>query len=340
MTTYKGIRGVTIPTVDGDPGTIQLGEVWYNSSAKKLRVGKTAAAAWASGGNLNTSRDQTGSAGTQTAGLTFGGNTTGGTGLPAQISDTSESYDGSAWAEGNDLTTARARIRGVGTQTAAVAIGGQKGIPAVDDAEEVESYDGTSWTEVNDLNTARYQMASFGTSTAALAVGGVVVPSTYPTEVEEWNGTSWTEIADINDSGYGMGGAGTVTAGVIAGGDARSGYASCELWNGTSWTEVNNINTGRIRLAGWGATSSTAMVAGGRSGSSPGGGWGEHDDTEEFDGTSWAEKNDLSTGRAMTQGAGVHTTGFLAGGNLGPGGPNTGITEEWVKAQNVEIIDD
>ena len=52
MTTYKGLRGLTIRTVAGDLSPVALGDIWYNSAAKKIKVGQTTAAAWASGGNL------------------------------------------------------------------------------------------------------------------------------------------------------------------------------------------------------------------------------------------------------------------------------------------------
>ena len=73
MATYKGIRGVTIPTVAGDPSNLQLGEVWYNNTATKIKVGQTAAAAWASGGDLNQARSETCGCGLQTAAMIVGG---------------------------------------------------------------------------------------------------------------------------------------------------------------------------------------------------------------------------------------------------------------------------
>ena len=47
MATYKGIRGHTIRTVAGDISPVALGDIWYSNTAKKIRVGKTTAAAWA-----------------------------------------------------------------------------------------------------------------------------------------------------------------------------------------------------------------------------------------------------------------------------------------------------
>ena len=55
------------------------------------------------------------------------------------------------WSTGANLNTARIKLNGAGTQTSALAFGGDTGtIQAV-----TEKYNGTAWTEVNDLNLAR-----------------------------------------------------------------------------------------------------------------------------------------------------------------------------------------
>jgi hypothetical protein len=57
-----------------------------------------------------------------------------------------------AWTTGGNLNTARGQIKGTGTQTAALAVGGEA--PALSGA--TESYNGTSWTtSPATLNTAR-----------------------------------------------------------------------------------------------------------------------------------------------------------------------------------------
>jgi hypothetical protein len=53
MAEYKGIKGFKVQYLDQDPVPTVAG--------------------WSAGGNLNTSRTQLGGAGTQTAGLAFGG---------------------------------------------------------------------------------------------------------------------------------------------------------------------------------------------------------------------------------------------------------------------------
>jgi hypothetical protein len=69
-------------------------------------------------GGLNTARYGLAGAGTQTAGLGFGGYTTANTGA-------TEEYDGSTWtASAGSLNTVRHYLGAAGTQTAALAFGG------------------------------------------------------------------------------------------------------------------------------------------------------------------------------------------------------------------------
>ena len=77
MATYKEVNGTAVQNYAGTyPGAVD-GELWYNSTATtfQFQYGATAGV-WSTGGSLNTARDQyLAGAGTQTAGLAFGGNT-------------------------------------------------------------------------------------------------------------------------------------------------------------------------------------------------------------------------------------------------------------------------
>jgi hypothetical protein len=74
---------------------------------------------WTSGGNLNTGRTgASGSAGTQTAGICFGGYD--GTSATA----ITELYDGTAWSSGTSMSTSKNQFAGSGTKTAALAYAG------------------------------------------------------------------------------------------------------------------------------------------------------------------------------------------------------------------------
>jgi hypothetical protein len=75
MAEYINIRGQSIEVVASDPANPTIGQIWYNSTSNTLKGGGvTTAGAWATGNNLNTARQELAGAGTQTAGLAFGGN--------------------------------------------------------------------------------------------------------------------------------------------------------------------------------------------------------------------------------------------------------------------------
>jgi hypothetical protein len=74
--------------------------------------------AWSAGGALITGRFGLAGAGTQNAGLAFGGSCG-----PIQCACTEE-YDGSSWSAGGALISRRTALAGTGTQDAALAFGG------------------------------------------------------------------------------------------------------------------------------------------------------------------------------------------------------------------------
>ena len=76
MTTYNELAGLRVNYLGSDPtlNTGNEGQVWYNSTSGTLKS-LVQIKAWSSGLNMTTARRAMGSAGTQTAGLAFGGNT-------------------------------------------------------------------------------------------------------------------------------------------------------------------------------------------------------------------------------------------------------------------------
>ena len=76
MSEYKTIHGIHIQALDTDPSNLGSGQVWYNTTTNKLKItAVSTSGAWASGGNMATARYYLAGAGTQTAGLAFGGRT-------------------------------------------------------------------------------------------------------------------------------------------------------------------------------------------------------------------------------------------------------------------------
>jgi hypothetical protein len=115
-----------------------------------------------SGGNLGTARRELGSAGTQTAGLGFGGTTGSNTAV-------TEEYNGTSWTGGGNLNTTRSQVAGCGIQTNALGFGGTTG----SNSAATEQYDGTTWSSSTSMSTARKELAGAGaTAQAGLAFGG------------------------------------------------------------------------------------------------------------------------------------------------------------------------
>ena len=145
MTTFKEIRGTTVESVSSDPTNPEVGQIWYNNTIGVLKGNLLVADAWASGGNLGTRRTAIGGAGTQTAGLAIGGGGVDPAGAVFPGFNNTEEYDGSAWAAGGNLTTARYSLAGAGTQTAGLGFGGYVGAPTFG-STATEEYNGTSWS--------------------------------------------------------------------------------------------------------------------------------------------------------------------------------------------------
>jgi hypothetical protein len=97
------------------------------------------------------------------------------------------------WASGVALPTAIKGFASAGTQTAAIAAGGEN--EPGDKLTSTFEYDGSSWTTGGNLNAGKRENAGAGTQTAALSMGGDLPP--YTGQTEEYNGSSWSEQNDL-----------------------------------------------------------------------------------------------------------------------------------------------
>jgi hypothetical protein len=300
MSEYKGIKGFQVQTRTEDP-------VPYAQALADNPYAGT----WGSGGALPQANRSMGVFGTYTSLVAAGGS------VPTPSSTEADSYNGTAWSEITELSSAKNESMGFGSS-------GSSGYIVKD---TTENWNGSAWTEVNDLNVARGLASAAGTSSASLLAGGESGPGAADL-VEQWNGTSWTEIAEINtDRQSGSAMSGTVTAAIVSAGyTGTAETANAETWNGSSWTEGNNINEARRRLGFSGTSVPTALIFGGAPGSP--GPTTVSGKTESYDGTSWTEVNDMATARRSV-GIGVAGTGSnaLAVGGLTP--TVTTLTEEW-----------
>jgi hypothetical protein len=93
-----------------------------------------------------------------------------------------ESWNGTSWTEVNDLNTARFGVMATGTQTAALAAGGDS------DSANTESWNGTSWTEVADIKHKIWFAGGSGTSNRCFSIFGGDGPVNQSAITEYWNG--------------------------------------------------------------------------------------------------------------------------------------------------------
>ena len=191
-----------------------------------------------------------GGAGTQTAGLAFGGI------AGAAALNATEEYDGTSWTAGGNLGTARYQVGGAGTQTAGLCFAGLDDLGT--EYANTEEYNGTSWTAGLSMATARNGLAGAGIQTSALGFGGS--PGTAVTAAtEEYSFSSvinvpaaWASGGNMATARYNLNGCGTQTVGLAFGGNTGSRTAATEEYNGSAWTGGGNMGTARDQLGGAG----------------------------------------------------------------------------------------
>jgi len=171
-----------------------------------------------------------------------------------------------------------------------------------------------AWSSGNDMVHARKQFTGAGTTTAAIAFGGGVTSYS-----ETYNGSTWSESTDLNTPRGQLASAtqGSTTASLAFAGATNPGSPSSaddetELWNGSTWAEQSgDLNTARRWPMGAGITTA-ALCGGGQT--SP---TATLDVSEEYDGSTWTEGDNLNTGRNAAGGCGTQTAAVVAAGRLG-----------------------
>jgi hypothetical protein len=274
---------------------------------------------WSEQNDMNVERRTiSGTAGTQTAALYFGGYRDI-TPTPNGAMNSTESYNGTSWSNEPALNTAVWGNTGDGTQTAAVSAGGPP--------TQTEHYDGSSWTTDAAINTAKIYSAAAGTTSNILIYGGTTdggdTGLTGTTEL--YDGTSWTETADMAVARRGLGKAGSYNNAVAMGGlgpakaNTEEFTISLTATTGASYSSGGNTNNAR-RNAGCMGTQTAGLYAGGF-------GPPYLNYSEEYNGTSWTEGNNLTIVReCSTSGFGTQTAGAVAGGGA-PDQPATGYSD-------------
>ena len=282
-----------------------------------VTVSTVTAAAFSSGGNMNTARRaMSGGAGTATAGLVAGG-------YISDFSNATEEYDGSSWTNGGNYPASKYYAMIAGTQTAGLGVGG--GDPVV--AETCE-YNGSTWTDVGNAPESRKMMGRSGTQTAALFAGGNDGPNAAVAEAFTYDGSSFTNITDLpSNRGSGHVSGGSQTASVHAAGSlGPPGYTDTTVeWNGSAWgaggthlfsgqSQMNSNNTSGYNnssAGGYGTSAAPSGITG--VGCS-------------YDGTSWFTTAPLSTARQQGSGFGGVDDFVVCAGTTGSA---TAATEEF-----------
>ena len=271
------------------------------------------AAAWSSGGPLNTARRGSCSGGDKTAAYYAGG-------IESGASAKTETYDGTSFSEVNDMGTARYGIdTNIGTLTAGLTAGGRGGGTVYGNTEE---WDGTNWSEQTNMSSARRYLGGFGTQTAGVIFGGRTAPNAKVATTEEYNGSSWTSGGDMNTVREYAAGCGILTAGLTLAG-APGAITDVEYYNGTAWSEQSAAFPGQNSLFGISGTQTNALIFGGDgTGSSIASAF-------VYDGTTFATSPSLGTARQAMGSPGPSGTSTSAIAIAGYTSTNVGTTEEF-----------
>jgi hypothetical protein len=271
---------------------------------------------WTEIADLNNGKKQINGAGTQTAAYAYAG-------YPG---NTGEYFDGTSWTEIAQLSTTRWTAAGAGTLSSAFCAGGDSDPGNVATTEEF-SWSSTlktgAWASGGNLPNPASTNTGFGPGTAGVHAGGELSGSSNA-EAFHYDGSSWTAGGNINTNRNVLGGYGTQTSGAIVGGHHPSPPTVVqnvhETYDGTTWSEAGDLQTGRAYMgtAGCGTTTAALVAAGlinPELNPSPFGAVGAKNESEEYDGTSWAEGNNVNTARYDGGGAGTQTAGLLMAGN-------------------------
>jgi hypothetical protein len=308
MTTYKEIFGKYVKNYSSDPSSDIEGQIWYNSTSGTFKSQVLVAAAWASGGNINTTRRNLAGFGTQTAGVIAGG-------FVPPSSTATEKYDGTTWTTSGSLPTAKeSTLGGAGTQTAGIVAGGSGPDNGPAYSASTFEFNGSTWSPGGNLNQGGLSRRMVGTQTATLGTGGYIGGGNFTNATEEYDGTNWTTGGNFpgTPNTY-QHGAGTQTAAVnsVPSGPTLGTF----YYDGTSWTQASASGPPSGAFTGSGHQGSqTAFSTFGPT------------STGLWNGTSWTTSANLSTSRSGGGDAGNSTSALYAAGYTGA---NTNVTEEF-----------
>ena len=266
---------------------------------------------WTAGTSLPVATQQSGGAGPETSYMMLGTNPDRSEGL---------SYNGSAWSAEGSSSQGFAYGGLAGQETAALAFYGATS-PAGTNRSTGEEYNGTAWTTIVPSLPDQGNSGGAGGTTSAAVFAGAGTTARY------WDGTTVAATTSMANPRANYGSIGGSPGTFVAAGGNGDVSATEEFNFSTStvtpaaWSSGGNLNTSRRdgASAGNATAHSNALYF---SGYEP----ANSAKSEAYDGTSWSEGPDLSTGRGGARGFGVNTAAVCcAGGNP----PSQNVTEEY-----------
>jgi hypothetical protein len=138
--------------------------------------------AWSASTAISTATYSMGYSGLSNSSLIFGGFTT------AYTSATLK-YNGTTWSSSGNLSVARSKLSGCGTQNATVACGGETALNTATNVTEL--FNGSTWSTSVALFLARKSGSCIGTQYSCLAINGANGAGTSFTGAERFNGSVW-----------------------------------------------------------------------------------------------------------------------------------------------------
>ena len=321
MSTYRAIVGKKIKSLSSDPTEGADGQMWYNTTTKKLR-GLALVEAWSSSATLPGNRTYGGGGGSQTAALSFGGALN----PPGAAQAGTFEYNGSGWSSGGDLPSVSDLCGGLGTQTAGLKTFGRVGSPSTATTEAFE-YDGSTWTAAGNGSNARWGVGSAGIQTAGIAFGGFYNPPyTWFTNTEQYDGSAWTNSGSLTTQRSQVGFLGDAeTSALCIGGETPPSFGTSDAvegYNGSTWSSETNYPASSQGSAGVGSESDGLVFA-----PSP-----NSTNAFKYDGSTFTAAPSLGNGRQNGTRAGTTSAALAFQGNAGSG---QNYTEEFNSSTNI-----
>ena len=321
MSTYRAIVGKKIKSLSSDPTEGADGQMWYNTTTKKLR-GLAIVEAWSSSATLPGNRTYGGGGGSQTAALSFGGALN----PPGAAQAGTFEYNGSGWSSGGDLPSVSDLCGGLGTQTAGLKTFGRVGSPSTATTEAFE-YDGSTWSAAGNGSNARWGVGSAGIQTAGIAFGGFYNPPyTWFTNTEQYDGSAWTNSGSLTTQRSQVGFLGDAeTSALCIGGETPPSFGTTDAvegYNGSTWSSETNYPASSQGSAGVGSESDGLVFA-----PSP-----NSTNAFKYDGSTFTAAPSLGNGRQNGTRAGTTSAALAFQGNAGSG---QNYTEEFNSSTNI-----